>query len=160
MSEFSNMAYVRCAYPPYLSVLIPAVVEIRLSTEIFGTSLVRSLCKTGRRRHTHALFSKSRRRCRLVSTFSIACCSRCSLLICADGSPKSANWTEGVIFPFTVMSPNVNYPPAIFPLMFGDHNAVSSEVILMHLADRGLATNATVVLWTRLRLRRLRQIHD
>ncbi|KZV86057.1 hypothetical protein EXIGLDRAFT_232427 [Exidia glandulosa HHB12029] len=36
-----------------------------------------------------------------------------------DGSLKSANWTEGVIFPFSVMSPNVNYPPAIFPVMFG-----------------------------------------
>ncbi|KZV86058.1 hypothetical protein EXIGLDRAFT_841067 [Exidia glandulosa HHB12029] len=45
----------------------------------------------------------------------------------ADGSLKSENWAEGVVFPFTVVSPNVNYPPAIFPLMFNGYNTESQR---------------------------------
>jgi hypothetical protein len=49
------------------------------------------------------------------------------LLICYLGSSlRDKDWGHGVVFPFSVVSPNVNYPPAIYPLMFSGKNKVSS----------------------------------
>jgi hypothetical protein len=48
------------------------------------------------------------------------------LLICYLGSSlRDKDWGHGVVFPFSVVSPNVNYPPAIYPLIFSGKNTVS-----------------------------------
>ena len=46
-----------------------------------------------------------------------------------DLSTRNEDWGDGVVFSFSVVTPNVNYPPAIFPLMFRGKNTVSVDVM-------------------------------
>ncbi|EJD36954.1 hypothetical protein AURDEDRAFT_174025, partial [Auricularia subglabra TFB-10046 SS5] len=45
----------------------------------------------------------------------------------SDGSLDAQDWASGAVFPFSVVSPNVNYPAAIYPLILSGTNTETRQ---------------------------------